>query len=431
MRTRLLLAAALAALVVACGGSGGGGGSPSTPTPTPPPPPSGELFGEECVGYVLVSTYHDGEGGYYEETTVDSLECGYIAPSLDVSIDDTYGDRFKPVVITVDYTVQGETSGAWTHDVGERINDTTLHIYGDGSEGDGYVLINDEEYRYSLRAEPRCASVASATGIQTDCSGEWTRGPTRGLIYYGEDDTQRVTMELAIIFRGTPPEGERLFQRELSIGESQQVASMVRQYQEFFDRSNIYIDVELAGVWFGSLGSLRTLESDAALLPVDIALGWGYSYEGTCGVAYPNTSFPQGYPPAGLSKCGADTDLHELGHAVGLAHGPSNSANPATGYIFPDFGHGANEVCGFPYRDIMAYGGSRISFWNSLMTCGEMFPDKDIYNPDRMAGGRTFGDSAYHWNRVRYDLSLVNNEHGPAAQLYEVHVRPQRDVIYD
>jgi hypothetical protein len=432
MKPKALLVIAFAALVASCGGSGGGGGSPSTPTPTPPPPPppSGELYQKTCEGYDLVSTYHDGEGGFYEETTVDSTECGYIAPSLDVSIDDTYGDRFKPVVVTVDYRVQGEPSSDWTSDVGDKVDGTTLHIYGDGRARDGFVTINDEEYMFQYHEEPRCAATQNSNGAKRDCMGYLYRGDLSGFIYYGEEDTQRVTIEIAIIFNEFSD--DRLpAQRDLSIGERQRVDRMIASYQDFFDRSGIHIDVELAGIWFAPLGTLNALELQASTIATDLALGSGVSYSGTCGVAFPNVRFRQGYPPVGLSRCGPDTDIHELGHAVGLAHGPNNSDNQATGYIFPEFGHGANELCGSTYRDLMAYGGQRISFWNSLVTCGEMFPNRTISNPERSAGDRSFGDSAYHWNRIRYDVSLINNEHGPSAQLYEIYVRPRREFISD
>ena len=35
------------------------------------------------------------------------------------------------------------------------------------------------------------------------------------------------------------------------------------------------------------------------------------------------------------SDCGEITDLHEIGHSVGLAHGPDNSSNQAFGIHLP------------------------------------------------------------------------------------------------
>ena len=392
--TKLLLIAVLSVVVTACGG--GGSSSPTQPTnpvqppPTPPtPPPPVEV--------------------------------------LEVSIDDTFGDRFKPVVVTVDYTIDGEPA-EWTHDVGTKVDDRTLHIYGLGYEDYGYVTINDEEYQFSFRAEPRCVAEQRESGVKTDCMGYMFRGPLEGFIYYGEDDDQMVTVELGIFLYDGEGTTREFTDRELSTGEQQRAERMVGDYNEFFAQSGVHIEFVLKEVRLIRLGSLQVTESMAAQIPVDIVIAWGTSYTGTCGVAFPNTSFPPGYPPVGMSRCGTDTDLHELGHAVGLAHGPQNSDNAASGYIWPTFGHGWNELCRGTKRDLMAYGGTRRTFWNSLLSCAEMFPQFNE-DPDRRAGSRQFADSAYHWNRVRYDLSLVNDER--QVVLYDIIVRPERPLIPD
>lgn len=472
-KTSILL---LAVMLTACGGGGS-----SSPSPTPPregtllssecneftlverfangqggfteevtsrspacgwdPTPYGELSETFCEDpYTLVSVYHDGEYGFYEEREENAETCGYTPESLDVVIDNTFGDRFRPVVVTVDYRVQGEPSGDWTYNVeygrAVRVDDNTLHIYGDG-EGPSvmfFLEINGESYQYQLLPEPRCSAERNANGVAYDCTGYRFRGPLEGFIYYGEDDTTRVSLEVALIYNN--PEAESRVAtfvpfEDLSRGERQNVMDRLADYQETFDKSGVHIDWVLGGVYYLRLGSLQVLEAVASTLGVDIAIGIGRSYDGTCGVAFPNTSFPTGYPGAGLSRCGAYTDLHEMGHAVGLAHGPQNSSNEASGYIWPDFGHGWNELCSGPFRDLMAYGGQRQTFWNSTVLCRDMVPNQG--DSDRLAGDRDYADSAYHWNRIRYDLSIVNDEHnkGPLRSLHDIHVRPQRQLIED
>lgn len=41
--------------------------------------PAGTFIGEECRGYTKYMRYADGQGGYYEDATPESLECGYVA----------------------------------------------------------------------------------------------------------------------------------------------------------------------------------------------------------------------------------------------------------------------------------------------------------------------------------------------------------------
>ena len=56
-----------------------------------------------------------------------------------------------------------------------------------------------------------------------------------------------------------------------------------------------------------------------------------------------------------MSRCAIYTDLHEIGHSVGLAHGPENQSWQASGYLFPEFGHGWNDICRLK-DDLMSYG---------------------------------------------------------------------------
>jgi hypothetical protein len=48
-------------------------------TPPPPPfPPYGTELARQCQGTTLVIRYADGHGGYFDDSTPDSPECGYV-----------------------------------------------------------------------------------------------------------------------------------------------------------------------------------------------------------------------------------------------------------------------------------------------------------------------------------------------------------------
>lgn len=413
----------------------GQGGSTEEVTPRSPscgwnPPPYGELSDAFCEEpYTLVSVYHDGEYGFYEEREADVEECGYIPPSLEVTIDNTYGDRFRPVIVTVTYTVQGEPA-EWTYEVemgrAVKVDDNTLHIYGDGS-GDSVdfnLQINEESFLYQLKREPRCSIEYDSVGYGTDCLGYRQQGGW-DLVYYGEGDQLVVPVEVLLTYYERDTEPYQL----LSGSRYESALRRVEGWNTALESDRIYIRFVLKEVWVTPYIDLREGERFTRSRPVDIGLGRGTTYPKTCGVAYPNRRFDRaGF---GFSNCAGATDLHELGHVVGLAHGPNNSAYPDDGYVFPEFGHGDYDQCkGGRTDDIMSYG-DKTHFYNSTMSCAERFGPEWSETP---AGDRYRADSAYHWNRIRYDLALINDEHNaknPAVARLLLQSEDGRPLIID
>ena len=133
----------------------------------------------------------------------------------------------------------------------------------------------------------------------------------------------------------------------------------------------------------------------------DVALGRGITCPDTGGCAHVNKDFGEGtgFTVAGtILRADHLKGLHEIGHTVGLAHGPDNSAHARYGYIWPDFGHGySTPMCGDQVTDVMSYGYKASVHNNSQQVCSNGSP----------AGSREYADSAYHLNRVRYDVSLI------------------------
>ncbi len=373
-----------------------------------------------CDRYTYFKAFHDGNGGYNYNQTTNAEVCGYIAPTLSVDIDNTHGDRFKPVVITVEFIVEGKISTAWDFDASggraERINHNTVYIWSQGDIGTFYFNVYDLEgllprmspWQYELRSEPRCAvdNWEGSSRIGTDCVGnrQYSSGRETAFIYYGEDDEQIVEVEIAITHYDKNAKVKIPVE---NIDVLRRTHALVDSYNNQFVQDGIFIEFVLREVWWSDETELRQGELFIRSLPVDIGLGKGFSYRFTCGVAYPNFNFYN----AGFafSNCEGLTDLHELGHVVGLAHGPNNHLNPQQGYIFPDFGHGDYRQCGSQTDDIMSYG-DKEHFFNSTQQCSDRFPDSQWLHGGP-AGDRNRADSAYHWNRIRYDLSLIHNEH--------------------
>ena len=386
------------------------------------PPQAGKLLRQGCSkDYPGVKwfQYADGEGGTYAEKDSKSVECGWIPPTLTLSLAEEFGDAFKPVIVKVDYVnFKGEPE-PWgiehsSSTIGNaiRVDQDTVEIYGDGQLGNGIFTLGNQEIQFFIKEEPVCLVDSSV-----DCVGYRQRG-NQSLIYYGEEDEQVVIWELAILLYASHYEfGDDItvglydkYDQESDVWKKWQ--RRVDQYNEVYEKSGVHVRFKLKRLQDAHFHDPANIGRMLVNKDVDIALGYGWTFPGTCGVARVKAYFREGYPPGSISACSMYTDLHEIGHSVGLAHGPENQSNSDYGYIFPEFGHGYNDICG-QYDDLMSYGREGVFHSNSLKVCGDIIARTSA---DILAGDRLWSDTAYALNRVRYNVSLIHNEHDASQQ---------------
>ena len=380
------------------------------------PAPAGTIYRTYCDGYTQVVVYNDGEYGFYEEATENSEDCGYIPVSFEVDIDNEYGDRFRPVIVYVEYTVNGEPA-EWTYEVpvGEfEVYSDRLLVYGDGERHEDLTLtINGEGFQYQLYPEPRCGKIDS----NTDCQGYRYLGVPDGYIYYGEDDDQVVEWQLGYIAYDSSLEPGEFVPTSGDDGAWEEATRIVGRMNEVYEDAGVHVRLVLepTAVGYGRYGNnIGHTHMTRGIGTADVALGRGITCPDAGGCAYVNKSFREnsGWTVAGtIARADPYVGLHEIGHTVGLAHGPDNRAYQKEGYIWPDFGHGySSEFCD-GVTDLMSYEWTGKTHNNSLLTC-------DDGNP---AGDRAYADSAYHLNRVRYDVSLIGRApDAPPAYIDEV-----------
>jgi len=322
---------------------------------------------------------------------------------LDVYIDNAYGDRFEPVIVRIDYRIDGVGAefDLWVPYGRVEVSSDAVLIYGDGQRHEDLVFtVNGEEFLYQLYPEPRCGKV----DLYTDCQGYEYKGPSDGYIYYGEDDQKVVEWQLGYIYYDNTLEPYEFVQSDGDDAAWREAESMAQRMNEIYEDSGVHIRLVLepTAVGFGRyMNNTGHTQMAREIGTADVAIGRGITCPGTGGCARVNTSFREGtgFTVAGtMGTASPYIGLHEIGHAVGLAHGPDNSAYEAQGYVWPDFGHGhSTPFCNNQNIDIMAYGSRSYVFNNSQLYCGDGWP----------AGDRAYADTAYHLNRVRYDVSLI------------------------
>ena len=382
--------------------------------------PNGTYFtkGDPSTQYTRIA---NGTCGSWRRTIeVDSESC---APKISIEAIETTGDRFRPVMFEVSFDRGGE-SLEWTYEITDStIGNVTktpdaLMITSDGRLGDGVITIEGEEYVYTIQEEPRCATPIDPESdySRIDCQGytvggSGQKGTEAGFIYYGEEDERIVTWEWGWLWATNDdyyelldPSDERYAQAELH----------VEKMNEILEQSGVFARIKLVGVATGK-ASLQVNMSglyELGMPRFDALAQEGTTYPNTCGVAY-GTGTINKSPRTWLSACGWYTALHEFGHSVGLNHGPFNSANAGTGWVFYDFGHGSYTNC-TNKDDLMSYSGYGVYFANSDINCDEMFdspPQPSVPSGIRQGTSEEdIGDTAYALNRIRYDIAMIHDE---------------------
>jgi len=318
-----------------------------------------------------------------------------------------------------------------------RVGRDTVHIFGDGRTGDGIFTLGKTEIQFRIEEEPICEFVDEpkwySSSTRIDCEGYTQKGGQQ-LIYYGEDDDRIVTWELGILVYashknyGIDVPKEILEEYDEDHPQWIKWEKRVEKYNEVYELSGVHIKYKLTKLYLAHWHSLYDIGTMTTGKPLDVVLGYGLSYPKTCGVAKVKTYFSEGKPPYSMSRCSIYTDLHEIGHSVGLAHGPENQSNQASGYIFPDFGHGWNDICNTK-DDLMSYGREGTFHSNSNLYCDEIF---SVWYEGVLAGGIEWSDTAHALNRVRYNVSLIHDENkyvDPDARLRPVMSRARRIEI--
>lgn len=320
----------------------------------------------------------------------------------------------------------GYPSGAWGDAAGSR--DQSDEAYALNRVRFSFSLIHNEhrhdrkEYVPPPPPEEEVFTDCPRTGtLETglfDCKGHNVKStyPEEGYIFFGDDDTTVVNWEVVLfVFDNSCAEiVDGVRQPAICDAVDKQSTKYLRdtknieRMNEVLERSGVYVNLDLVDIRYAYFTGFLDNEFHQDY-NVDAVLQLGGAFDGVaCGWGGFDQNFSRPLKPWGI--CGWQSLLHELGHTVGLGHGPYNSSNADSGYVFASFGHGDPSVCP-GHSSMMAYDVNQTLFSNSLMTCAEITPNGS--GGDKPAGRRTLidgYDEAYSINRVRYDVAEINGE---------------------
>ena len=264
------------------------------------------------------------------------------------------------------------------------------------------------------------------TGL-TDCMGHAvsTNYPEEGYIYFGDNDTTVVNWEVVLLvfdrncanYVDGSLEPAVCGPADKQSPQYLQHTEVIGKINEVLERSGVHVQLDLIDIRYAYFTGFADHSWTDEDYKVDAVLQLGGPISNSnggvvCGWGGFNANLDRPLRPWGI--CSWKSLLHELGHTVGLGHGPYNSRNEDTGYIFPQFGHGSGGVCP-GHNSMMAYDVTQSLFSNSLLTCEQITPNG--VGGDKQAGYRgltpngDYGyDEAYSINRVRYNVAGINGE---------------------
>lgn len=366
-----LLVSATALLLVACGSDSGRPSRPvvqpappvTQPAPRPTPAPKPKPVWELNVDV-------QNEGHYWEPVRVD------ISKTKDgVPVPYTYSVPEGRVVET----------------------DTGILIYTTDRKGTFLMTVGNSKYAYTLGEPPVCEGHVEGAppaggwgGTKYDCQGRRVGGPNdKWYVYFGEDDTRIVEWEIVLVTnhkRGT---------------------DIIDKLNKVFEENFVYVRLVLAEhIQMDKPVPTGHDKGDIVLVMTDTRMA------GVCGQAYIGQWFRYNDHALTAQVFCPDTKsaMHEIGHAVGLGHGPDIIGGlPGYGYTFPDFAHGSTELCG-TVRDIMSYGPTGI-FGSPYVKCSQVLRrgPHSSWGPDDVTGTPESA-TGHAINLVRYDVALIHNE---------------------